>query len=66
MESAQVADPAAEVCAILRGEGDARMLDTFRREPQKILIVRTQNPSHGGGPAQVIRIAVPQLPQISG
>ena len=66
MESAQVADPATDVCAILWSEGDACMLDTFRRKPQKVLIVRTQDPSHGGGPAQMIRIAVSQLPQVSG
>lgn len=66
MESAQVADPAADVCTILWSEGYAGMLGAFRREPQKVLIVRTQDPSHRGGPAQVIRVAIAQLSQIPG
>jgi hypothetical protein len=66
MERPQVANPAADTRAILWGKSDSGMLGTFRREPQKILIVGAQDPAHGGGPLQVIRVAATQLSQISG
>lgn len=66
MERPQVAHPTTDAHTILRRERDAGMLDTFRREPQEILIVGAQDPAHGGGPPQMIRVAAAQLPQVSG
>ncbi|HEX9943535.1 MAG TPA: hypothetical protein VGG03_16095 [Thermoanaerobaculia bacterium] len=65
VERPQGSDPTANAHAVLRRERNAGVLDALCREPQEILIVRTENPPHLSRTPQVVRIVATQQIQIA-
>lgn len=66
MERSQGSNPTANASSTLRRECYAGVLETFRREPQEILIVGAEDPPHLGRPLKMVRIIMAQCAQITG
>lgn len=66
MKRSQGSDPTTDACSALRCECDAGMLETLGCEPEEVLVVSTEDPSHLGRSPEMIRIVMAQCVQITG
>jgi hypothetical protein len=66
MERSQGSDPTTNASSNLRREYYASVLETLRREPQEILIVGAEDPTHLSRPLKMVRIVMAQCVQITG